>query len=192
MLLFTSSLTNRNQIKKSMSDRTSQSCELTHSPKTTCSSNSDISNDNSTKKSPLSFHLFDSILSRTTNKSMSININPSKKSSSTTTTPPTSSSYPQTSCQLPEQARCLYHYNAIKHDEICVHRGEYVQIINVDEDNRWYVRRQTSPTTKGWLPGFVLGIKYPNSTHNNNNSSNNLTTTTTTNSSLSSNNLDHL
>lgn len=191
MLLFTSSLTTRNQIKKSMSDRTSQSREHSNSPKTTRSSHSDISNENSTKKSALSFHLFDSILSRTTNKSMSINI-ASKKSSSTTLTPPptTSSSYPQsTSYQLPEQARCLYHYNAIKHDEICVHRGEYVQIINVDDDNRWYVRRQTSPTTKGWLPGFVLGMKYPNSTHTK--SSNSLTTPPPS-SPISSNNLNNL
>ncbi len=98
------------------------------------------------------FHFFDSILSRLNNKSS----------------------------QLPEQAHCLYDYNAIKQDEICVHRGEYVHIITFDQDNRWFVRRISS-MIQGWLPGFVLGLKYPN-----------ISTISIPTSSLSSNNLNHL
>ncbi len=169
MLLFTSS--SRNQIKKSMSDRTSQSSELSISPKHTRLSNSDISTENLNKKSSLPFHLLDSLLSRSGNKSISINISHRKPPITTSS----SSSYPQsssiTNIQLPDQARCLYNYNAIKQDELSVHRGEYVQIITVNPDDRWFVRRntnRTSTTIKGWLPGFVLGLKYPNSIINNN------------------------
>ncbi len=179
MLLFTSS--SRNHIKKSMSDRPSQLSELSISSKHTRSSNSDITTDNSNKRSSLSFHLWDSILSRSTSKSMTIKI--TQKNS-----PIQTSSCPQSSLisnlQLPEQARCLYNYNAIEQDEICVHRGEYVQILTVNQDNRWFVCRninRTSRNIKGWLPGFVLGLKYPN---------NNLSSLPT--SSLSSNNLNHL
>jgi hypothetical protein len=177
MLLFTSS--SRNQIKKSMSDRPSQSSELTTiSPKHTRLSNSDIATDNTNKKSSLTFHFFDSILPRSThNKSIAIKIIEKKS-------PIESSSCPQTSLipnsQLPEHARCLYNYNAIEHDEICVHRGEYVQILTVNQDNRWFVSRQanhTSKSIKGWLPGFVLGLKYPNKNIS---------------SSISSNNFNHL
>jgi hypothetical protein len=147
MLLFTSS--SRNSIDRPIYP---QHTRLFHS-------------NNSTKKT---FHFFDSILSRSNNKSISI-----KKSSI------------QTSSQLPDQVRCLYHYNAIKQDEICVHRGEYVHIINFDQDNRWFVRR-TCPIIQGWLPGFVLGLKYPN------NNNNHLSTLQIPTSSLSSNNLNHL
>jgi hypothetical protein len=170
MLLFTSS--SRNQIKKSVSDRSSQSSEFDISQKYTKLSNSNITTDNINKKSSLSFHLFDSILPSSTSKSMTINI-PHNKS-------PIQSSLISNS-QLPEQARCLYNYNAKKQDEICVHRGEYVHILTVNQDNRWFVRRnvnRTSKDLKGWLPGFVLGLKYPN---------NNLSS-----SSLPSNNLNHL
>jgi hypothetical protein len=72
MLLFTSS--SRNHIKKSMSDRPNQSSDLSILPKHARLSNSDISTDNTNKKSSLSFHLFDSILSRSTSKSMTIKI----------------------------------------------------------------------------------------------------------------------
>ena len=71
--------------------------------------------------------------------------------------------------QLPEQARCLHSYNAIKEDEICVNKGEYVQIVAANQDNRWFVHRdanRTSPAAEGWLPGFVIGLKHPNSTNN--------------------------
>ncbi len=178
MLLF------RNHIKKSMSDRPSQSSELSTSPKHTRLSNLDITTDNSNKRSSLSFHLFDSILSRSTSKSMTIKITRKKSPVQTSS----SSSCPHSSLlsnlQLPEQARCLYNYNAMNQDEICVYRGEYVQILTVNQDNRWFVRRnvnRTSRNIKGWLPGFVLGLKYPN---------NNLSSLPT--SSLSSNNLNHL
>jgi len=170
-----------------MSDRSSQSSELSTSPKHTRLSNSDITTDNSNKRSSLAFHLFDSILSRSTSsKSMAIKITQNKSSIQTSSS--SSSSCPQASLisnlQLPEQARCLYNYNAIEQDELCVHRGEYVQILTVNQDNRWFVRRnvnKTSRNIKGWLPGFVLGLKYP---------TNNLSSLPT--SSLSSNNLNHL
>jgi hypothetical protein len=90
---------------------------------------------------------------------------------------------------MPSQARCLYHYNAIKDDEIRVHRGEYVQVMTVDEENRWMVRRaanRTSPAVQGWLPGFVLGLKYPQSPINKT-----LSPTVLPAASLSSNSLHH-
>ena len=65
---------------------------------------------------------------------------------------------------IPSQARCLYNYNAIKEDELCVHRGEYVHLINYDQENRWLVRRHTHrlvPAVQGWLPDFVLGLRCP-------------------------------
>ncbi len=180
MLLFTSS--SRYPIKKSISDRPNQLSDSSKSPNHTRLFHSDTTTDNTTKKSSLSFHFFDSILSRSTSKSMSIKISQQKSSIETS-----SSSCPPTSnIQLPEQARCLYHYNAIKQDEICVHRGEYVHIITFDQDNRWFVCR-TSTMIKGWLPGFVLGLKYPNSVINKDSSPLQLPT-----SSLSSNNLNHL
>lgn len=187
MSLFPSS--SLNQIKKSMSDRpTSQSSELLIASRPIRASNSDIPTENSNKKSSLSFHLFDSILSRSSRKSMRITKN-SLNQSSSLSCPPTSST---SNVQLPEQARCLYHYNAIQHDEISVQRGEYVQIINIDQDNRWFVRRHTNRTSmmnKGWLPGFVLGLKDPNSPRTQIRSS---ATTSLPTSSMSSNNLDHL
>ena len=190
MLLFPSP--SLNQIKKSMSDRpTSQSSELLIASRPIRSSNSDIPSENSSKKSALSFHLFDSILSRSSRKSMRINISTknSLNQSSSSSCPPTSST---PNVQLPEQARCLYNYNAIQHDEISVQRGEYVHIISIDHDNRWLVRRHTNRTSimnKGWLPGFVLGLKDPNSPRNETRSSANASLPT---SSVSSNNLDHL
>lgn len=182
MSLFPSS--SLNQIKKSMSDRpTSQSSEFLIASRSIRSSNSDLPAENSNKKSSLSFHFFESILSRSNRKSMRINNSLSQSSSSPTTT---------TSSTLPEQARCLYNYNAIQQDEISVQRGEYVHLIHSDHDNRWLVRRQTNHRTatvnKGWLPGFVLGLKDSNSPRNENRSS----TTPLPTSSISSNNLNHL
>jgi hypothetical protein len=167
-----------------MSDRASKSSESCLASKPPHAS---TTLENPNKKS--SFNFFDSILPRSGTKPLTIN--PIQKKSPTRSS---SSSCPQSSfisnIQLPEQARCLYNYNAIQEDEICVHRGDYVQIVTVNQDNRWYVRRhanRTSPTIKGWLPGFVLGLKYPNSTMNNNLSTSPLPT-----SSLSSNNLNHV
>ncbi|CAM4784560.1 unnamed protein product [Rotaria magnacalcarata] len=177
--------TTRNQIKKSMSDRPNKSSEslspthlLSPSPKlptpllssSRTSSNSDTSptptTENSNKKS--SFNLFDSILQRSITKPLTINtsthhdVAQSKKLGT-----PLSSSTSMSNTQLPEQARCLHSYNAIKEDEICVHKGEYVQIVAANQDNRWFVHRdanRTSPAAEGWIPGFVLGLKNPNST----------------------------
>ncbi|CAF4786936.1 unnamed protein product, partial [Rotaria socialis] len=178
--------TTRNQIKKSMSDRPNKSPEslspthlLSPSPKlptpllspSRTSSNSDGSSptpttENSNKKS--SFNLFDSILQRSITKPLTINTSthhdvaqPKKLGT------PLSSSSSMSNTQLPEQARCLHSYNAIKEDEICVHKGEYVQIVAANQDNRWFVHRdanRTSPAAEGWIPGFVLGLKNPNST----------------------------
>jgi hypothetical protein len=169
MLLFTPS--SRIQIIKSMSNCMNKKSEFSSSL------NSDTTTEHTNKKSILTFHLFDSILSRSSTKPLTINSRDKKSP-----TRSSSSSCPQSSLisniQLPEQARCLYNYNAIKEDEISVHRGEYVQILTANQDNRWFVRRNANRTIKGWLPGFVLGLKYPNSTTNNNltpsTSSNNL------------------
>jgi hypothetical protein len=182
MLLFTpSSSSSKNQIKKSMSDRTGKSAEslspthhLSTSPKisnpitspTRTLSSSDATStittmENSTKKS--SFNLFDSVFQRSVTKPLSINTSTHHETTHQKKLPtPTSSN-----TQLPEQARCLYNYNAIKEDEICVHKGEYVQIVAANQDNRWFVHRdanRTSPAAEGWIPGFVLGLKNPNST----------------------------
>ena len=100
-----------------------------------------------------SFHLFDSILQRSVTKPLTINTN--QKSPSTT------------NVQMPEQARCLHSYNAIKEDEICVQKGEFVQIVAANQDNRWFVHRdanRTSPAAEGWIPGFVLGLKHTSAT----------------------------
>ncbi|CAF4548601.1 unnamed protein product, partial [Rotaria magnacalcarata] len=168
-----------------MSDRPNKSSEslspthlLSPSPKlptpllssSRTSSNSDTSptptTENSNKKS--SFNLFDSILQRSITKPLTINtsthhdVAQSKKLGT-----PLSSSTSMSNTQLPEQARCLHSYNAIKEDEICVHKGEYVQIVAANQDNRWFVHRdanRTSPAAEGWIPGFVLGLKNPNST----------------------------
>ncbi|CAF5195609.1 unnamed protein product, partial [Rotaria sp. Silwood1] len=38
---------------------------------------------------------------------------------------------------------------------ICVHKGEYVQIVAANQDNRWFVHRdanRTSPAAEGWIP----------------------------------------
>ncbi|CAF1270531.1 unnamed protein product [Rotaria sordida] len=190
MSLFIPSLvtpTSRNQIKKSMSDRSTKSPEslspthhLSTSPKLSnplispsrTLSNSDTSpspiptTENSNKKS--AFNLFDSFLQRSVTKPLTINtsthhdITQQKK-----LTTPSLSSSSISNTQLPEQARCLHSYNAIKEDEICVHKGEYVQIVAANQDNRWFVHRdanRTSPAAEGWIPGFVLGLKNPNST----------------------------
>jgi hypothetical protein len=187
MSLFTPTMmtsSSRNQIKKSMSDRSGKSPEslspthhLSTSPKTPTSitspsrtlSSSDTTSttDNTNKKSTLSFNLFDSILQRSVTKPLTIS----------TSTPPhdtthqkklaTPSSSGVSNTQLPEQARCLHSYNAIKEDEICVHKGEYVQIVAANQDNRWFVHRdanRTSPAAEGWIPGFVLGLKNSSST----------------------------
>ncbi|CAF4703291.1 unnamed protein product, partial [Rotaria magnacalcarata] len=80
-------------------------------------SNSDTSptptTENSNKKS--SFNLFDSILQRSITKPLTINtsthhdVAQSKKLGT-----PLSSSTSMSNTQLPEQARCLHSYNAIK------------------------------------------------------------------------------
>lgn len=189
MSLIAPTMTNstvRNQIKKSMSDRSGKSPESlspTHqssaSPKTstsvtspsrtlssseTTSGNSDGSN----KKSH--FHLFDSLLQRSVTKPLSINTSshhepaPQQQQQQRRLGTPTSSTS-SANTQLPEQARCLYNYTAIKEDEICVQKGEYVQIVAANQDNRWFVHRdanRTSPAAEGWIPGFVLGLKNPN------------------------------
>ncbi|CAF4121384.1 unnamed protein product, partial [Rotaria sp. Silwood1] len=121
-------------------------------------SNSDTSTvENTNKKS--TFNLFDSILQRSVTKPLTINtsthhdITQQKK-----LTTQSSSSSTTSNTQLPEQARCLHSYNAIKEDEICVHKGEYVQIVAANQDNRWFVHRdanRTSPAAEGWIPGFV-------------------------------------
>ena len=196
MLLFTppsSSSSCRYHIKKSLSDRSGKSStDLSPSPTAThlsASSNSDISAETTPKKTSGAFHFFDSILTRSASKPLSIRSMHQKSPTRTS-----SSSCPQTSLlstvQLPSQARCLYHYNAIKDDEICIHRGEYVQVMTVDEENRWMVRRaanRTSPAVQGWLPGFVLGLKYPHSPTNKT-----LSPSVLPAASLSSNSLHHL
>jgi hypothetical protein len=180
-----SSSSSRSQIKKSMSDRSGKSPEslspthhLSTSPKlpntptspsrTLSNSDTTTPNENTNKKS--SFHLFDSILQRSVTKPLTINtstqhdITQQKKISTSSSL---SSSSLISNSQLPEQARCLHSYNAIKEDEICVHKGEYVQIVAANQDNRWFVHRdanRTSPAAEGWIPGFVLGLKNPNST----------------------------
>ena len=124
---------------------------------------------NNTKKS--SFHLFDSILQRSVSKPLTINtsthtdLSQTKKPSTPSSTT-SSSSFIANNNQLPEQARCLHSYNAIKEDEICVQKGEFVQIVAANQDNRWFVHRdatRTSPAAEGWIPGFVLGLKNSNS-----------------------------
>jgi hypothetical protein len=175
----------RNQIKKSMSDRSGKSPEslspthlLSTSPKspnlTTSSSRTLSTSDNSTpnessnKKS--SFHLFDSILQRSVTKPLTINTSTHhdtthQKKISTPSSSSSSSSLVANN-QLPEQARCLHSYSAIKEDEICVHKGEMVQIVAANQDNRWFVHRdanRTSPAAEGWIPGSVLGLRNPNS-----------------------------
>ncbi|CAF1141677.1 unnamed protein product, partial [Adineta steineri] len=190
MLLFTHS--SRNQIRKSISDRSSTISEISSTSSSSSKhpiliNSSDLTTDNTNKKSTLSFHLFDSILSRSITKPLAINT--SKKRSPTR--PP--SSCPPTSFEIPEQARCLYNYNAIKEDEICVHRGEYVQILNASQDNRWFVRRhvnRTSATVKGWIPGFVIGLKYPNSSTTTSTNNNHLSASPLPTSSLSVNSLN--
>lgn len=170
----------RNQIKKSMSDRSGKSPEsassspthhLSTSPKFPLSassssrtlSQSDQTTETTPKKSsPLSFHLFDSILQRSLSKPLTINTN----QETTRKLPPSPSSTSSTGqVQMPEQARCLHSYNAIKEDEICVQKGEFVQIVAANQDNRWFVHRdatRTSPAAEGWIPGYVLGLKHPN------------------------------
>ncbi|CAF3987599.1 unnamed protein product [Rotaria sp. Silwood2] len=173
--------TSRNQIKKSMSDRSTKSPEsLSTSPKlanplissSRTLSNSDTSSSSSTptaentnKKS--SFNLFDSILQRSVTKPLTINTSTHHDITQQKKFPTPSLSSSISNTQLPEQARCLHSYNAIKEDEICVHKGEYVQIVAANQDNRWFVHRdanRTSPAAEGWIPGFVLGLKNPNST----------------------------
>ena len=181
-----------NQIKKSMSERSGRSPEslspthhqsssspkLSHpvvSPSRTLS-HSDTTTittpvDHPTKKSSLSFNLFDSILQRSVTKPLTINTTyeptvPQRKLPAPTSSSSSSSSSLAANAQLPEQARCLHSYNAIKEDEICVHKGEFVQIVAANQDNRWFVHRdanRTSPAAEGWIPGFVLGLRNPNS-----------------------------
>jgi len=227
--LFTPSI--RNPIKKSMSDRSSKSPDLSpvHTPmdhRLSASSNSDLTTErtSATKKSSSSsssstFHFFDSILTRSPSKPLTIKSHqkksPTRSSSSScpqsslfSTSSSSSSSNTSNMPDRPSQARCLYNYNAIKEDELCVHRGEYVQLINYDQENRWLVRRHTNrlaPAVQGWLPDFVLGLRCPSasSTSTLTISSNISTSTTTTDtsrlsptvlpsSSLSSNSLHRL
>lgn len=171
-----------------MSDRSGKSPEslspthlLSTSPKSPNSMNSTprtfstsetsptpFAHDNSNHKKS-SFHLFDSILQRSVTKPLTINTSTHHETSQSKkpSTPSSSSSSSLTANQpLPEQARCLHSYNAIKEDEICVHKGEFVQIVAANQDNRWFVHRdatRTSPAAEGWIPGFVLGLKNSNS-----------------------------
>lgn len=156
-----------------MSDRSTRSVEST-SPKSNITipspsrtpTHSDTNPDMTQKKSPLSFHLFDSILQRSVTKPLTINTTqeptiPSRKLAASSST--------GNNVPLPEQARCLHSYNAIKEDEICVQKGELVQIVAANQDNRWFVHRdanRTSPAAEGWIPGFVLGLKHPSSAPN--------------------------
>ncbi|CAF0962665.1 unnamed protein product, partial [Didymodactylos carnosus] len=69
-----------------------------------------------------------------------------------------------TSNQLPDTAKCLFNYNAIKEDEICVQKGEYVQIVAANQDNRYFVHREqntSSPAAEGWIPGHIIGLRSP-------------------------------
>lgn len=225
-LLYTPSI--RSPIKKSMSDRTSKSPDLSpvHTPRNSpysASSNTDLSNErvstvkkassSSSSSSSLTFHFFDSILTRSASKPLTIKSHPKKSptrssssscpQSSLLSSSSSSSTSTSTMLEIPSQARCLYNYNAIKDDELCVHRGEYVHLINHDQENRWLVRRHThrlSPTVQGWLPDFVLGLRCPSAPST---ATTTTTTTTTENtsrlspsvspsSSLSSNSLHRL
>ena len=123
--------------------------------------------EHSNRKSP--FNLFDSILQRSVTKPLTINtdVSQQKKHSTPSSSSSTTSNNNNNNNNLPEQARCLHSYNAIKEDEICVQKGEYVQIVAANQDNRWFVHRdatRTSPAAEGWIPGHVLGIKTPHST----------------------------
>jgi hypothetical protein len=134
----------------------------TSSSRTLSTSDNSTPNESSNKKS--SFHLFDSILQRSITKPLTINTSTHQQKISTPSS--SSSSSLVANNQLPEQARCLHSYNAIKEDEICVHKGEIVQIVAANQDNRWFVHRdanRTSPAAEGWIPGSVLGLKNPNS-----------------------------
>ena len=175
----------RTPIKKSMSDRSSKSPDLSpvHTPMDhplSASSNSDLTAErvSASKKASSSststFHFLDSILTRSASKPLTIKSyqkkSPTRSSSSSCpqsslfSTSSSSSSSTSNMPDIPSQARCLYNYNAIKEDELCVHRGEYVHLINYDQENRWLVRRHTHrlvPAVQGWLPDFVLGLRCP-------------------------------
>lgn len=144
---------------------TSPKCALSASSSSRTLSHSDQNVETTPKKSsPLSFHLFDSILQRSLNKPLTINTN--QETSKKLLPSPSSISSSSAQVQMPEQARCLHNYNAIKEDEICVEKGEFVQIVAANQDNRWFVHRdatRTSPAAEGWIPGFVLGLKHSNS-----------------------------
>lgn len=191
-----------------MSDRSGKSSEssspthhLSTSPKlsnaitspsrTLSSSDTTATHEPSNRKSP--FNLFDSILQRSVTKPLTINTSQQQDLSQAK-----KPSTPTSNNALPEQARCLHSYNAIKEDEICVQKGEFVQIVAANQDNRWFVHRdatRTSPAAEGWIPGHVLGIKNPTSTLHHtltpspppsslsSNSLHRLTTTTTTSAS---------
>jgi hypothetical protein len=205
----------RNQMKKSTSDRSGKSPDssspthhLLASPKlghpiqaslSRTLSNSDTPNDHTQKKSPLSFHLFDSILQRSVTKPLTINTTHELPSSSKKLLTPSSSSSTSSlvavNAPLPEQARCLHSYNAIKEDEICVQKGEFVQIVAANQDNRWFVHRdanRTSPAAEGWIPGFVLGLKHSNSTAHHHLSPSPPSPTSISSTSLSTNSLHRL
>ena len=140
----------------------SPSRTVSHSDTTTITTPAD----HPTKKSSLSFNLFDSILQRSVTKPLTINTTHEPTAPQRKLPTPTSSPSLVANAQLPEQARCLHSYNAIKEDEICVHKGEFVQIVAANQDNRWFVHRdanRTSPAAEGWIPGFVLGLRNPNS-----------------------------
>jgi hypothetical protein len=182
MSLFTPTSSSRNQIKKSMSDRSGKSPEslspthnLSTSPKspkpitapTRTLSNSDTTTTTETSNKKSSFHLFDSILQRSVTKPLTINTSTSYQQKISIPSSSSSSSSFIPNSQLPEQARCLHSYDAIKEDEISVQKGEFVQIVAANQDNRWFVHRdanRTSPAAEGWIPGYILGLKNPNST----------------------------
>ena len=181
-------------MKKPTFDRTGTPSELSTSPKSTpLSPSSDYAIDHGQKKPSLASHLFDSFLTRTASKPLTIKTlqrkSPTRSSSSSC--PPDSFLAP--SQQVPEQARCLYNYNPLKDDEVGARRGEFVQVLTYHDDNRWFVRRdahRSTPMGTGWLPGYVLGMKTPNSASRTN--SNHLTPPAVTPPSLSSNSLFEL
>ncbi|XP_043986931.1 kalirin isoform X4 [Gambusia affinis] len=56
--------------------------------------------------------------------------------------------------------RVTQDYSALKENEICVSRGDVVQVLTINQQNMYLVFRPAdsqSPEAEGWLPGHVLG-----------------------------------
>jgi hypothetical protein len=103
------------------------------------------------------------------NNELNKQMSPSSIASSSSST--TSSSF---CSNIPSTANCICSYTAITEDEICLQKGDLVQIITANLHNRFLVHREATnlqPAAEGWVPGFVIGFKTPNTT----------TATTTTN-----------